>query len=163
MPEPQRTITAPRGALRRILVVDDEESLRHMLQLFLSREGFDVVSVGSAAAALAELAGREYDCLICDVRMPQTSGLDLLEELRRRGAMPTVIMMSAYGSNELALAAMKRGAYDYVSKPFKPDEVLLVLRKAEERERLRRENQSLRRALSDRVASPGAPGTFAGM
>jgi two-component system response regulator AtoC len=163
MAEPQRTIAAPRGALRRILVVDDEESLRHMLQLFLSREGFDVVSVASAAAALAELDARDYDCLICDVRMPQRSGLDLLEELRRRPGMPTVIMMSAYGSNELALAAMKRGAYDYVSKPFKPDEVLLVLRKAEERERLRRENVSLRRALSDRVAAPGAPGMLGGM
>jgi two-component system response regulator AtoC len=151
------------GALRRILVVDDEESLRHMLQLFLSREGYDVVSVGSAAAALGELEARGYDCVICDVRMPDTSGLDLLEELRRRGGMPTVIMMSAYGSNELALAAMKRGAYDYVSKPFKPDEVLLVLRKAEERERLRRENQSLRQALADRAAAPAERGTFAGM
>src|SRR5687767_5721856 len=113
--------------LRRLLVVDDEESLRHMLQVFLSREGYEVVSVGSASQALAELEQREYDCMLCDVRMPRQSGLDLLDELSRRGRAPTVIMMSAYGSHELAIDAMKRGAYDYVSKPFKPDEMLLVL------------------------------------
>jgi len=151
----------PLGALRRILVVDDEESLRHMLQLFLSREGFEVASVASGAAALAELEAREYDCVICDVRMPQLSGLQLLDELARRGLSPTVIMMSAYGSNDLAISAMKKGAYDYVGKPFKPDEVLLVLRKAEERERLRRENQHLRRALAER-SSTAAPGTGLG-
>jgi two-component system response regulator AtoC len=154
----------PAGALRRILVVDDEESLRHMLQLFLSREGYDVSSVATAAAALAELEARPYDCVICDVRMPQMSGLELLDELGRRGLAPTVIMMSAYGSHDLAISAMKRGAYDYISKPFKPDEALLVLRKAEERERLRRENQSLRRALAERTPTPAAgPTGMAGM
>jgi two-component system response regulator AtoC len=71
---------------------------------------------------------------------------------------PTIIMMSAYGSLDLALDAMKRGAYDYVGKPFKPDEMLLVLRKAEERERLRRENLSLRRALAERAEPPGGEG-----
>ena len=153
--------TFPLGALRRILVVDDEESLRHMLQLFLSREGFEVASVSSAQAALAELDAREWDCVICDVRMPQVSGLDFLDALARRGPFPTVIMMSAYGSHDLAIAAMKKGAYDYVSKPFKPDEVLLVLRKAEERERLRRENQTLRRALAERAVT--AAGSLGGM
>src|SRR5688572_1617370 len=150
--------------LRRILVCDDEESLRHMLQVFLSREGYEVASVSSADAALAELDQRDYDCLLCDVRMPKTSGLDLLDELRRRGRAPTVIMMSAYGSHDLALDAMKRGAYDYVSKPFKPDEMHLVLKKAEERERLRRENQSLRQALAERTATaPPTPHVLAGM
>ncbi len=148
------------GTLRRILVVDDEESLRHMLQLFLAREGFDVVSAPNAQIALAEIDSRDLDCVICDVRMPHQSGLDFLDALRARAAaatddkgrrLPTVIMMSAYGSNDLALDAMKRGAYDYISKPFKPDECLLVLRKAEERERLRRENQNLRRALAERT------------
>jgi two-component system, NtrC family, response regulator AtoC len=157
---PPPPLREPR-ALRRVLVVDDEESLRHMLQVFLDREGYEVVSVGSAAQALAELDRREFDCLLCDVRMPKVSGLDLLDDLRRRGAVPTVIVMSAYGSHALALDAMKRGAYDYISKPFSPDEMLLVLRKAEERERLRRENQSLRRALAER-ALPVAEGSGLG-
>jgi two-component system, NtrC family, response regulator AtoC len=141
----------PSTTIRRILVVDDEESLRHMLQVFLTREGYEVVSAASATMALAELEARDYDCVLSDVRMGKVSGLDMLDELSRRGRMPTVIMMSAYGSIDLALDAMKRGAYDYVSKPFKPDEMLLALRKAEERERLRRENRELRRALAERV------------
>jgi two-component system response regulator AtoC len=149
--------------LRRILVVDDEESLRHMLQVFLAREGYEVVGVSGAEQALAELDARPYDCVLCDVRMPKVSGLDLLDALARRASSPTVIMMSAYGSHELALDAMKRGAYDYVSKPFRPDEMLLTLRKAEERERLRKENQSLREALARRAADEAAAAAPAGL
>ncbi|MBI4510350.1 MAG: sigma-54-dependent Fis family transcriptional regulator [Deltaproteobacteria bacterium] len=151
------------GTLRRILVVDDEDNLRHMLQVFLSRESYDVVSVPGIESALAELETREYDCILCDVRMPKGSGLDLLDQLARRGRLPTVIMMSAYGSHDLALDAMKRGAYDYISKPFKPDEMLLTLRKAEERERLRRENILLKRQLAEQSSSQETPGALGGM
>jgi two-component system response regulator AtoC len=133
---------------RRVLVVDDEENLRHMLTVLLQREGYEVSAVANGAAALAEIQARTYDLVLADVRMPQMGGLELLEELRRRHIPATVIMMSAYGNVETALEAMKRGAYDYISKPFKPDEVVLVLRKAEERERLFRENQRLREALA---------------
>jgi two-component system response regulator AtoC len=128
-------------------VVDDEENLRHMLTVLLTREGYEVRSVGNGEAALLELSGQSYDMVLADVRMPKMGGLELLEELKRRSIPATVIMMSAYGNLETALEAMKRGAYDYISKPFKPDEVVLVLRKAEERERLYRENQRLREAL----------------
>ena len=151
------------GRLERILVVDDEESLRHMLQVFLAREGYEVVSVPGAAGAIAELDARDYDCVLCDVRMPRVSGLDLLDQLARRERPPTVIMMSAFGSHDLALDAMRRGAYDYVSKPFKPDEVLFVLHKAEERERLRRENVSLRRALAERAGAVEGADKFGAM
>jgi two-component system, NtrC family, response regulator AtoC len=140
--------TAQSTIHRRILVVDDEENLRHMLTVLLKREGYEVSAVANGEAALAELQARPYDLVLADVRMPKLGGLELLEALRTRSIPATVIMMSAYGTIETAIEAMKRGAYDYISKPFKPDEILLVLRKAEERERLYRENQLLRQALA---------------
>jgi two-component system, NtrC family, response regulator AtoC len=136
--------------LRHVLVVDDEEGLRHMLVVLLTREGYQATAVGSAEQALAELSRQPYDVVLSDIRMPRLDGLELVDEIRRRGLRTTVIMMSAFGSLDVALEAMKRGAYDYIAKPFKPDEVVLVLRKAEERERLFRENQSLRRELLER-------------
>src|SRR5207248_7220819 len=111
----------------------------------------------SAEQALQELDRQPYDVVLSDIRMPKLDGLALVDEIRRRGVPSTVILMSAFGSLDVAVEAMKRGAYDYIAKPFKPDEVILVLRKAEERERLYRENQSLRRALEAREpqAAPG--------
>src|SRR4029078_7862935 len=98
MPAP----AAKLGMLRRILVVDDEESLRHMLQVFLTREGYEVVSVGNAPSALAEIEQHDYDCVVTDVRMPKVSGLDLLDQLARRPRAPTVTVMSADGANDPA-------------------------------------------------------------
>jgi two-component system response regulator AtoC len=93
--------------------------------------------------------------VLSDIRMPKLDGLALVDEIRKRGLRTTVIMMSAFGSLDVALEAMKRGAYDYIAKPFKPDEVVLVLRKAEERERLFRENQNLRKQLAERDSGRG--------
>ena len=149
--------------MRRILVIDDEDSLRHMLTVYLAQAGYDVATVDSAEAALAELGARDYDCALCDVRMPRASGLDLLDELARLGRTPLMIMMSAYGSNDLALDAVRRGAYDYVAKPFRPEEIVFVLKKAEERERLRLENDLLRRALAARPGTSSAETPFCGM
>jgi two-component system response regulator AtoC len=123
--------------------------MRHMLSALLGREGYEPVAAASGRAALDQLAASSFDAVLCDVRMPGMSGLELLAELGRRGIRCPVIVMSAYGSVELAIEAMKQGAYDYISKPFAPEEVVLVLRKAEERERLWRENQSLRKALAE--------------
>ncbi len=133
--------------MRRVLVVDDEENLRHMLQLLLRREGYDAVGAASVDAALSELESRPYDIIITDLRMPGRTGLDLLDEVRSRNLDTTVVVMTAYGSREIAIEAMKRGAYDYLSKPFEADEVVLLLRKAEERERLARENQTLKKQI----------------
>ena len=134
-------------APRRILVVEDEENLRHMLCAILRRESYEVGAVASAQEALAEVQARPWDVVLTDIRMPGKSGLDLLESLVGKNPAPTVIVMSAYGSFDVALEAMQKGAYDYISKPFRPDEIVLVLRKAEERERLKRENRALREAL----------------
>ena len=135
----------------RVLVVDDEEPVRHMLGLVLSREGYDTVQADSGEQAVDILAHTRVDVVLCDVRMPGMGGLALVERVHRDAPEVTIIVMSAFGSVELALDAMHRGAYDYVSKPFKPDEVVLAVRKAEERERLKRENAALRACLRQQV------------
>ncbi|MFQ5900419.1 MAG: sigma-54-dependent transcriptional regulator [Thermodesulfobacteriota bacterium] len=127
-----------------VLVVDDEEDMRHMLSLLLRREGYDVASVEDGKKALKAIEKGVYDFILCDIRMPDMSGLDLLRDIKERELNGTVIMMSAYGTIDIALEAMNIGAYDYISKPFKTDEVVLTLKKAEERERLRKENIRLR-------------------
>ena len=135
-------------AFRNVLVVDDEEPMRHLLTVILSDRGYDVRAVSNGEDALRELAARDYDLVLSDVRMPRMDGLALLREALARRPDLTFIVMSAYGTHDTAIEAMKAGAYDYVSKPFKPDEVVLVLRKAEERLRLARENRRLRSELS---------------
>ena len=138
------------GGFSRVLVVDDEEAMRHMLALLLSREGYDVRKADSGEAAIETLKSDDgADVVLTDVRMPGMGGLRLVDWLSEHHPQITTIVMSAFGSVELALEAMQRGAYDYVSKPFKQDEVVLVLRKAEERMRLRRENAALKARLSE--------------
>jgi len=138
----------------RILIVDDEPNMLHMLSSILRQDGFDTQTAGTAREAL-DLAGREqFDFVLSDVRMPGMDGIKLLEHLREANIEVIVILMSAYGSVDLALDAMRKGAYDYISKPFKTDEVVLTLRKAAERERLRREVVRLRRRLKLSEASP---------
>jgi two-component system, NtrC family, response regulator AtoC len=133
--------------LRSILIADDEESIRHVLTVLLADRGYEVSAVKDGEEALQELASREYDALVTDVRMPRMDGLALVRAAQAAAPDTTIIVMSAYGSHDLAIEAMKAGAYDYLGKPFRPDEVLLVLRKAEERERLRAANRVLRREI----------------
>ena len=135
-------------AFQNVLVVDDEESMRHLLTVILTDRGYEVRAVSNGEDALRELAAHEYDLVLSDVRMPRMGGLTLLRKALELHPGITFIVMSAYGTHESAIEAMKAGAYDYVSKPFKPDEVVLVLRKAEERLRLSRENRRLRSELS---------------
>ena len=130
--------------MRRVLVVDDEENLRLVLRTLLRRHGYEVETAESGEDALGMVDSFGPDVVLTDVRMPKMGGLDLLTTLKAKGNEATVIVMSAYGNMDLALEAMKAGAYDYVQKPFKPDEIVLALRKAEERELLRRENRALR-------------------
>lgn len=140
------------------MVVDDEEPMRHMLELVLRRAGFEVLSAASGEVAL-ELVEREtVDVVLSDVRMPGLDGLAFAERLSASHPEITLVMMSAFGTVELALEAMQHGAYDYISKPFKQDEVILTLRKAEERLRLRRENASLRARLTELELGGGVEG-----
>jgi two-component system response regulator AtoC len=133
--------------MRRVLVVDDEENLRLVVRTFLKREGYEVEVAASGVEALALVETFGPDVILTDVRMPKMGGLDLLATLKAKGNEATVIVMSAYGNLDLALEAMKAGAYDYIQKPFKAEEVVLALRKAEEREALRRENRALRQEI----------------
>jgi len=131
----------------RVLVVDDEEGIRTAATRWLEREDYECRAEADGKAALAELTAREYDLVLCDVRMPEMDGFELLESIRQQNLADLVIMMSAYGDKEATLDAIRRGAYDYIAKPFNRAELLLTIRKAEERERLARENQTLREAL----------------
>jgi two-component system response regulator AtoC len=133
--------------MRRVLVVDDEENIRLVLRTLLKKHGYDVEVADGGEAALAALEAFDPDVILTDVRMPRMGGLDLLGALKAKQHPATVIVMSAYGNVDLAIEAMKAGAYDYVSKPFKPDEIVLALRKAEERETLRRENRALKEQI----------------
>src|SRR6478752_9108088 len=134
--------------VRRVLVVDDEENLRVVLRTLLRRHGYEVETAPTGEEALTLVDSFGPDVVLTDVRMPKMGGLDLLATLKAKGNEATVIVMSAYGNMDLAIEAMKAGAYDYVGKPFKGDEVVLALRKAEERESLRRENRALREQVS---------------
>jgi len=115
-----------------------------MLSVVLKKQGYQVDSAENGAEALMMLAGQEYDFILSDIMMPRMDGKALLGELVARGSDATVIMMSAYGDVDTALECMKLGAYDYISKPFRNDEIVLVLKKAEERERLKNENRRLK-------------------
>jgi two-component system response regulator AtoC len=130
--------------VRRVLVVDDEENIRLVLRTLLRRHGYEVETASNGEDALSSVESFGPDVVLTDVRMPKMGGLDLLSTLKAKGNDATVIVMSAYGNLDQAIDAMKTGAYDYIQKPFKPDEVVLALKKAEERELLRRENRALK-------------------
>ena len=131
----------------RLLIVDDDAGLRQSLALLLQEGGDEVVAEGDPEEALRRAAAESFDAILCDVRMPKMDGLTFLRRYRAEGGPALLIMMSAFGTEDTALAAMREGAYDYLHKPFRPDEVTMTIRKAEERERLRREVETLRSSL----------------
>ena len=130
-----------------ILIIDDEENMRHMLQTMLTQYGYTISTAGDGAEGLKKIAECVFDFILCDVKMPQMSGMDFLKAGKEQLENTTVIMMSAFGSIDMALEAMKLGAYDFISKPFKNEEIRLVIKKAEERERLKQENIELKERL----------------
>ncbi len=133
-----------------ILVVDDEKNYLVVLEALLSPEGYEVLTADNAIDALRLIRESDIDLVITDMRMPGTSGMELLEESKKIKPELPVIMMTAYGTIEMAVEAMKKHAYDYITKPFRNEELKLTVRKALEAHRLLKENRRLREALSDR-------------
>jgi len=141
--------------MKKVLVIDDEPGLRQSLGLLLSDAGYAVTAEQDGRRGLDRAIAEPFDLVLCDVRMPEMDGLTFLRNYRQRGGNALVIVMSAYGGEDAAIAAMKEGAYDYLPKPFRPDEVVLTLRKAEERERLRQEVAGLKAQLAAGPAERG--------
>lgn len=127
----------------RVLIVDDEEGMCEMLSMVLTRHGFTTTACRSGAEALERMSAGDIEIVLSDVRMPEMSGIELLSRLTERQAPVIVIMMSAFGDLDVAVEALKLGAADYVSKPFKADEVLWKIRMAQERQRLEEERKRL--------------------
>ncbi len=134
----------------KILVIDDEEGMRHVLTVLLEKRGYKVYTAPDGELGLVLLIKHDFGAIFCDIKMPKMDGIQFLKEAKKISRkMPTIIMMSAYGTIDTAIQAMKLGAYDYISKPFKKEEVILTLKKSEEREQLRKENLILKAKIND--------------
>ena len=131
----------------RVLVVDDERSMQEFLEIFLRREGYDVITAGDVDTAILHLETDEVDLVITDMQMPEKTGLDLILAAREVSPETIAIVVTAFGTTDSAIAAMKEGAYDYLTKPFKVDELKIVIEKALEKKVLSSENQRLRKEL----------------
>jgi two-component system response regulator HydG len=146
--------------MSRILVVDDKEMMRDSVATTLARKGHTVITASSGKMALEKLAERPADVVITDLAMPEMTGIELLAEIRKLDDQLPVILMTAYGTIETAVAAMKEGAYDYITKPFSGDVLAVTTQRAIEHGRLQRENQILRangtpaRTTTSDAASP---------
>jgi response regulator RpfG family c-di-GMP phosphodiesterase len=144
----------------RILVVDDEKVIREILSDFLTMEGYVVRAVEDGSAALKELQRRTYNLVISDLKMPNLGGLELLQRIAELNLNVVCIIMTGFGTVETAIEAMKRGAYDYVLKPFKVEEVVHVVQRGLEKQRLQQENMRLKEALSLYKVSEAIAGTL---
>jgi len=146
-----------------ILIVDDEQVVRDSLNQWFAEEGYEVEACEGGAEALARLASREIDLVIADIRMPGIDGMELLEKVKSEQLDTAVIMMTGYASVETAVRALKHGAFDYITKPFDPDDLSVVVRNALEQRRLKLENRALRQRIEDRHALDELVGQSASM
>lgn len=138
--------------MAKLLIVDDDLSLREFLTIFLRREGHEVETAANGLKALEMLENDRFDLAMTDIRMPRMDGLELLEAARQRGIETQIVVMTAFSSTDTALDAMRKGAYDYITKPFKLEEVKLVIQKCLEKSQLVAENQQLKKKLAQRSA-----------
>ncbi len=145
----------PKGS---ILVVDDEIEIREGLEALLTSEGFDVTPADTGEAGLQRLEDRPFDLMLLDVSLPDRNGLELLREIRRRDPNLSIILITAFGSIDMARAAFKGGAQDFITKPWSNDELIAQVSVAIEGRRLREENVQLKRALKQRYNFPSIIG-----
>ena len=138
------------GTKPRVLIVDDEEEIRDSLELLLSSEGFGVDTVADAEACLAKIADKSYDLVLLDLMLPGLSGLDVQKELKEIDPTLPVVIITAMAVIETAVDAIRSGAYDYVTKPWNNEKLVVVVKNASKQRRLHSENLQLRRALKER-------------
>lgn len=131
----------------KILVIDDEDSMCNFMEIMLSKEGYQVDTANSGAEGISFLRERGYDLVITDLQMPEMSGIDVLREMRTFRKDQDLIVMTAYASVDTAIEAMKQGAVDYITKPFKVDEIKLAIEKSISRRNLVTENSNLKKQL----------------
>lgn len=143
----------------RILIVDDELSMREFLAILVEHEGYEAVVAAHAEEALSQLENGLFDLVISDVQMPGLNGIDLLARIKAMSPDTAVLMMTAFSAAEQAVEAMKLGAYDYISKPFKVEEIKLLIRNALEKSSLKRENSVLRQTVMERDSFCGIIGS----
>jgi DNA-binding NtrC family response regulator len=141
-----------------ILVVDDESEIREGLELLLNMEGYAASTAETGESGLAMIDERPFDLVLLDVSLPDRNGLEVLREIRRRDPNLSVVLITAYGSIDMARAAFKSGAQDYITKPWSNDELLIQVAQAVEGRRLREENVQLKRALKQRYNFPNIVG-----
>jgi DNA-binding NtrC family response regulator len=145
----------PKGS---ILVVDDEAEIREGLELLLKTEGYQVSMAETGQSGLSRLGEEPFDLLLLDVSLPDRNGIEMLKEIRRQDPHLPILLITAYGSIEMARAAFKSGAMDYITKPWSNDELLAQVAQAVESHRLREENLQLKRALKQRFNFPNIIG-----
>ncbi|MBN2704880.1 MAG: sigma-54-dependent Fis family transcriptional regulator [Deltaproteobacteria bacterium] len=133
-----------------IMVVDDEPSMCEFMEIILERSGYQVSRFTEAPAAVASLETEHYDLVISDIKMPTISGLELLRAVKKKSPVTEIIMMTAFASTDTVIEAMKNGAFDYITKPFKVDEILITVDKALKNSQLQRENRRLQQELEKR-------------
>ena len=138
--------------LRRVLVVDDEENVRNIVQLVLTEAGYSVVTAANGQEALDKMSQLAVGVVFLDIKMPGMSGMEVLQQLTANWPDTCVIMVTAVGDAQTAVEAMKLGAYDYITKPFNREDMILKLQGAIEKRDLRLKNERLRLDLEKRVA-----------
>jgi len=146
-----------------ILVVENEKSMRDLLTIVLEKEGYEVNTARNGEVAVQMIEGADYDVVLTDINMPRANGIDVLDAVNRVHPGTPVIMMTAYASPETAVETMKKGAYDYISKPFKVEDLQLIIKNAVEKKRLAVENTYLKEALKDKFQFANIVGKSDGM